>query len=191
LTVSVEASDSAFSNPNLIDEAGQQVTMILFFLDINPYSMLQEVEWIQAANWLMMEDELDGNGMGNWTVEWSDVNEILGNHSGTWKDRHIIYAMAMDQDGYPGVLSAVEFLFECSNCTVTPSSMPSMRPSLQPSMNLFETSSEDNSDAGEPKVTIAEIADHSSTAVGNSPLGSGKMISVGSCVILIGLLTFV
>ena len=201
LTVSVEASDSAFSNPNLIEVASQQVTMILFYLDVNPYSMLKEDEWMLAANWLMMEDELDGNGGGNWTVEWSDVIDILGNHSGTLEGRHIVYAMAMDQDGYPGVLSAVEFLLECSNCTMTPSSMPSdppsMRPSLQPSMSVLEPSppseqtSEDKPDAGEPKVTIAEIVDHPSTAVANSPLGSGRMIVVGSCGILIGLLTFV
>jgi hypothetical protein len=138
LTVSVEASDGAYSNPTMIEEAGQQVMMILFFLDVNPYSMLQEDEWILAANWLMVEDDLDDNGMGNWTVEWPYVQEILGNRSQTLEDRHSIYAMAIDQDGYPGVLSAVEFLLECSNCTTmapttSPSDTPSKRPSIQPS----------------------------------------------------------
>ena len=198
LTLSVEASDGAFSNSTLIEEASQQVMMILFFLDVNPYSMLQEDEWVLAANWLMAEDDLNENGKANWTVEWSDVQEILGNQTGSLEDQHLIYAMAIDQDGYPGVLSAVEFFFECSNCTMAPTSMtsdpPSMFPSSLPPTKMLGTSTpsvpkaETNPESLlEEGVTIAEVTDQSSAMA--SPLGSWRMIGLESSLTLLALFT--
>jgi carboxypeptidase T len=137
LTVSVHASDSAYSNPTIVEGAGQNVQMVLFFLDKNPFATVEEDQWLLASDWSLSDDELDDNGMGNRTIEWPDVKEILENQNATLEGRHVIYTMAIDQNGYPGVLSAVEFVLESRTSTPAPTSIrsdsPSMIPSSQPS----------------------------------------------------------
>jgi hypothetical protein len=217
--VSVEASDSAYSNPSVVDAAGQTVMSVFFFLDVNPYVSLKEDEWILAVDWLLTDDDLDENGKGNLTVEWMDVQDILVNQNQTLEDWHVIYAVAIDEDGRPGVLAAVEFMFDDRNATLSPTAIPSdtpsMLPSYQPSDTLLGTTPPDRATAVEgtgtandesfiesdddgpegttasdPLVNSANSPTTTNSASATAQLPSAcRLITLGSVVMFAGLFT--
>jgi len=124
LTVSVRASDKAYSNPSLVLAASQKVKRVLFFLDINPYAAIRRDKWKSAADWELNEDDLNQHSRGNWTMEYSFASEVFQVRNQSQIARHVLYAVAIDEDGYSGVLSAVRFRFVISKTKVSQAPSP-------------------------------------------------------------------
>lgn len=216
LKLIVEASDDAYSNSWMVPEATQDIDSILFFLDTNPYVTWPENEnlWRIQADWILatQDGQLSMRGRGSLRVPWSDLEDAIhpsesSENSSTEVQHHTIYALAVDEDGYPGVLSAVHFTVDLSSLSIPPSVVPSDMPSLMPSSSPSETghptacnhtgctedvaisrSTLNETTKESPFPLPAEEVDHTATSTRNSDsVGLAKMPwwSIGASFMLI------
>lgn len=150
LTVSFQASDSVFSNI-VYSLAAQDVQSVLIFVDQHPYGAT-DVSDVLPADWTLDGNQLDQNGMGEFTWNWETLEALWQSRSQPIAGRHVFYFIAIDTDGFQGPLSAIAV-------TVTVQDVPTGSPSIFSSdIPIFVRTSEPTMETTTPSLN-SRIAD--------------------------------